>query len=584
MGHELEGLAASPGSAAGRVRLLGVADATNGGTVAADRRGDEERRARQALETAGDQIVEIAARLRELGRAEEAEIVETGSLLARDPGLQAAVSASVLERGLPAPAAILETAEAQAAVIAKLDDARLAERADDIRSVGRRAAALLGPEPRGDGDPDGNGSAQILIASDLGPADVAQLESGIAGIALAAGGVSAHAAIVARSLGIPMVVAVGDELLAVGPGDQLVVDGTAGTVVLSPDRGAVEEAMREIAERADRRERSRATRELPAVTPDGHPVRVLANAAGEPEVRAGLDAGAEGVGLLRTELAFLDAKAWPSEEAHRERLAPILGALGGRVATVRVLDFGGDKTPPFLRGTELRGVELLLDHPDALEAQLRAILAVAGGADLRILLPIVESVKQVDLARGALIRALDELPGRPSPSLGAMIETPGGVEAAERIASNVDFLSIGTNDLTHSVLGRDRFSTQVALPHDPRVLRSIAAVVEAGRHAGVPVEVCGEAASSPISAPLLIGAGVDELSVGAARVGAVRAWVRGLRYRELRQFEVIARRLSTSAHVETLLGELPSRLEILERADAGGEAVERQIGVGPARR
>src|SRR5438552_10215897 len=141
MGHELEGLAASPGSAAGRVRLLGVADATAGGTVAADRRGDEERRARQALETAADQIVEIAARLRELGRAEEAEIVETGSLLARDPGLQAAVSASVLERGLPAPAAILATAEAQAAVIAKLDDARLAERADDIRSGGRRAAA-----------------------------------------------------------------------------------------------------------------------------------------------------------------------------------------------------------------------------------------------------------------------------------------------------------------------------------------------------------------------------------------------------------------------------------------------------------
>ena len=248
-----------------------------------------------------------------------------------------------------------------------------------------------------------------------------------------------------------------------------------------------------------------------------------------------------------------------------------------------MLDFGGDKTPPFLRGTRQRGIALLLEHPDALETQLRAALDVARKADLRVLLPMVESVEQVDLCRRALLRAMDDVPDSPCPSVGAMIETSAGVEVAERVARNVDFLSIGTNDLTHSVLGRDRFSTQVALPHHPRVLRSIAAVAQAARRAGVPLEVCGEAASSPVGAPLLIGAGVDELSVGAARVGAVRGWVRSLAYSELRRLEVTARRLETSAQVEALLDDLSRRLELLERADAGDEAIEGAVGVGPGR-
>ncbi|MDX6604796.1 MAG: multiphosphoryl transfer protein [Solirubrobacterales bacterium] len=567
MGRRLAGLAASPGSAAGRARLLGgEIVTTDAEPVPDERRPGEERRALQALERAAEEILAIAARMRENAQDEEAEIVETGALLAADPGLRLAVSAAVRDRGLEATAAIHEASEVQADLIGRLDDPRLAERADDVRSIGRRAVEILAPGGRQQPGHAGNGGAQVLVASDLGPADVAQLGPNIAAIALAAGGVSAHAAIVARSLGIPMVVGVGSELLGVAGGEELVVDGTAGRILVAPEQRAVEEATREIEARTEQRRRSRESRDLPAITEDGRRIRVLANAVGAPEVEVALAAGAEGVGLLRTELAFLESSGWPDEEEHRRHLAPVLGLLEGRSATVRVLDFGGDKTPPFLRGESRRGIELMLAHPDALAAQLRAVLGAAGGIDLdlRLMLPMVESVEQVDLVRAPLLRALDEVPDGSAPKLGAMIETTAGVELAAAIAASVDFLSIGTNDLTHSILGRDRFDSGHAPTHDPRVLRAIAAVAEAARGAGVPIEVCGEAASSPIGAPLLIGAEIDELSVGAARVGTVRSWVRSLRHTELRELEAAARQASTSAEVESLLADQSRRLERLE--------------------
>ena len=190
-------------------------------------------------------------------------------------------------------------------------------------------------------------------------------------------------------------------------------------------------------------------------------MRVLVNAATTGELERGMDAGADGVGLLRTELAFLDAAGWPSEAAHRRALAPLLGRLAGRTATVRVLDFGGDKTPPFLRGTELRGLALMLDAPEALAAQLRAIAAEGAATDLRVLLPLAERAADVETVR-ALLPA--------SARVGAMIETESAVEHAAELAAAADFLSIGTNDLTHAVLGTDRFATGAAAAHDPRVL------------------------------------------------------------------------------------------------------------------
>jgi phosphoenolpyruvate-protein kinase (PTS system EI component) len=293
---------------------------------------------------------------------------------------------------------------------------------------------------------------------------------------------------------------------------------------------------------------------------------VLVNAATPTEVTAGLSAGAEGAGLIRTELAFLDARGWPSRAEHARMLRPLLARLQGSTATVRVLDFGGDKIPLFLRDDPRRGMELLLAHPGAFRAQLVAIAEVVGGGiarrlaaeptaggpaverppELRVLLPLVRGVRDV-----AMTRAIVESLGAPL-RLGAMIELPEAAAAARAIAAECDFLSVGTNDLTHATLGTDRFAHGGAPAHDPRVLRHIASAAAAAQEAGIPLEVCGEAASDPLTVPLLIGLGADELSVGAARVGTVRAWVRGLDHAGARELAREALAAPDAAAVERL--------------------------------
>jgi phosphoenolpyruvate-protein kinase (PTS system EI component) len=246
------------------------------------------------------------------------------------------------------------------------------------------------------------------------------------------------------------------------------------------------------------------------------------------EVIEGAEQGAEGVGLLRTELGFLDTSAWPSLAQHLAFLKPILDRLEGRTATVRLLDFGGDKTPPFLHGVEGRGIELLLQAPEALRTQLAAIVEAGTGTKLRILIPMVSSPDQVRAVHEMLGNVLD---GRPAPQVGSMIETPEAALRAGEIADASDFLSIGTNDLTQLVLGLDREKSKSAPVTDIRVLRLIEATTHASRAAGIPVDVCGEAASDAEAMPILVGLGVDELSVAAARVGEVRQAIRALDFK-----------------------------------------------------
>jgi phosphoenolpyruvate-protein kinase (PTS system EI component) len=533
----LRGLPASPGLAIGCARVLGGATVARE-TVPDERRPAEAERAHAALRAAAAELEALAERV----GGEEAEIIRAGVLMAGDPVLVDDVERAVLD-GLPAPAALEAATARHATAIAALGDETLAARAEDVRSLGRRAMRLAGVEANPASTPAPDAST-ILIAEELGPADVAELGPDIAGIGLARGGPTAHAAVVARGLGLPLVVGLGEEILEAE--GQIVVDGGEGVVVLSP--AAARAGAAADAQEARRAERAQALadRALPAVTLDGHRVRVLVNAATRAELDAGLAAGAEGVGLLRTELAFLEAETWPTEAQHRAAIAPVLQGLAGRTATVRVLDFGADKTPPFLAGTHERGLELLLAHPDALDAQLRAIVDAGRDTELRILLPMVETAGQVDAVRARLPHGV---------SLGAMIETTGAVANAAAIAAVADFVSIGTNDLSHAVLGSDRFGGAAASATHPRVLAAMAATARAAAAARKTLEVCGEAASEPDAVPLLVGLGAGELSVGAARVGAVRGWIRALRYDEL-----------------------------LQGRDAAGERVERDgrvVAVGP---
>jgi phosphoenolpyruvate-protein phosphotransferase len=509
-------------------------------------------RALEALTQSARELDELAGKLRAEGRTEEADILDAGTMMAEDPVLLESIENAVLSRGLTAASAILVEVETIARQLDTLGDPELAARAADVRSLARRASRLAS------GDAGGarrkTAGDAILVAPDLGPADVIELDSDVSGIALAVGGVTGHAAIVARGLGLPMVVGLGNGVLSLIEGEPCIVDADRSAVIVSPDSARVDAVRRAIAAAREAHGRAMAARALPTVTRDGRFVRVLANAATPIEVRAALAAGADGIGLLRTELAFLEAKHWPTVAEHRRTLEPVLTPLRGRTATVRLLDFGGDKTPPFLKGVHGRGVELLLeDGEEALSAQLEAILETGDATELRVLIPMVTEAGQVRAVRAAIERIAARRGSR-VPLVAAMVEVPAAAVMADRLAPEVGMFSIGTNDLTSFQLGIDRTRPGGSPAHHPAVLRLIAATVEAARTAGIPVEVCGESASNPLVMPLLVGLGVDELSVGAAAVARVRAWVRALDFAEA---ATIARR--------ALDAESAGQVELLER-------------------
>jgi len=521
----LRGVSAAPGVRSGRAVVLDRDDLEDQAAVAPEQRRHELERAVLALRATAAELETMTSTLREMGLNDDADIIDTGILIANDPGLMTRVEALVLGSGRPAGYALRAAADESANELAQLADPLLAERADDVRSLGRRAAAhAMGLTP--------SASGGVLVARTLGPADVADLGLGANGVALAGGGVTAHAAIVARSLGIPMVVGLGLDVFEVEDGEEVVLDGDGGLLIRRPNAARVAAANANADRRRIARETARANRLEPAQTKDGRRVVILGNAASMAEVIEASEQGAEGVGLLRTELSFLDALAWPSRGQQVAFLRPILDRLEGKTATVRLFDFGGDKTPPFLHGGDGRGIELLLQAQEALGAQLAAITDAGAKVKLRILIPMVTNPRQVRAVRQTLATVLD---GRPSPQVGAMIETPEAARRASEIANECDFLSIGTNDLTQLVLGLDREESKSAPVTDARVLRLVDATVRAGNAAGIPVDVCGEAGSDAIAMPILVGLGVDELSVAAARVGEVRSWVRGLDYAACRE-------------------------------------------------
>jgi multiphosphoryl transfer protein len=353
-------------------------------------------------------------------------------------------------------------------------------------------------------------------------------------------------------------------------------------VWISPDpttRSRLRDRADRLAEQADR---DRRERRQPARTADGRTVRLLANAGTAPEVMAALEAGAEGIGLLRSELSFLEATAWPTEDEHARVLRPMLEPLGHRIATVRTLDFGGDKTPPFLTeqaaGGPLgpRGIRLALAADEGVAPQLRALFRVCGDAVVRVLVPMVTDAAEIDAVRTIALAARDAVaPGAPDPLVGAMIEVPAAALMARTLASHCDFLSIGTNDLTQYTLAADRQNPGIAgtVAYHPAVVRLIARTIAAAHSAGILVDVCGEAAGDPELLPLLVALGVDELSVSPARIAQTRRYVRSLstQHAKAALVEALAARTPDGVAVAAR-GALD--VALLERLEESGDDVE----------
>jgi phosphoenolpyruvate-protein kinase (PTS system EI component) len=470
----------------------------------------------------------LAQRLRDDGRGDEAGIVAISALIAADPALVDPAVAAAME-GEDAAAAVERSAASQAAAIAALADPDLAARADDVRQVGnavlaRLAGAAAAPPPAG---------KFILVQREVDPVDLIRLaDSGLAGAVSVSGSASSHAAIIARGLGVPMLAGADPQVLMVPAGRQAILDGAAGRLTVDPSPRELAVVAGSAAppwiDGATGPANGVPGLGAPAGAPrtaDGQEITLLCNVASATETRLGLAAGAAGVGLLRTEIPFSSAAAWPTEADHRAALDPVLGLLTGRPVVVRLLDFSGDKVPPFLAGGRA-GLAALLSHPRALGDQLRAVLRSGRETRLSVMVPMVSTLDEMAQVRSALVDAVAEV-GADMPELGMMVELAATASAADAFARASGFFSIGTNDLTSQVLGLDRADPAMrpARAADPRVLALIARVVQAAGAAGAEVSVCGDAAADPAVLPLLIGLGVRKLSVGAARLPDVAQWI-----------------------------------------------------------
>ncbi len=554
--RRLLGIPVSPGVAIGPV--FGAAEPVAEVVrrrIAPEEAAKETARLDAAIVQSRKQLTKLRARLGILPEDSQAEIAPLLDAYLQMIGPSRLVRGArrrIAEALVNAESAVASETEAIAAALlaASADDdpAGRRRRAEEVREIGRRLTRNLTHAPFRSftGLPDG----AVLVCESLRPADAALLDpSRLAGVVTEEGGAEGHTAIMLRALGVPAVLGAAGLTQAASPGDTIVVDGAAGTVVLHPSPEALAEARRAVTAFAREQQKLGRLRRLPAETADGERVELQANLELPAELPLIAQAGAAGIGLLRSEFLFMNRETLPDEVAQYETYRTVVEAMEGDPVTIRVLDWGGEKDIEALQSEGvvpevadrnpalgLRGIRLLLREPALLEVQLAAILRAAHHGPVRVLLPMVTTVAEVRAAREIYERVARRLRRRGEklseklPPLGIMIETPGAALSADALALEADFFAIGTNDLTMYALAVDRAEADVAHLYDPlhpAVLRLVQFATEAALRMRMPVSVCGEMAANPRLTPLLLGLGLRSFSMNASAVPRVKQAVRG---------------------------------------------------------
>jgi phosphotransferase system enzyme I (PtsI) len=536
----LFGLAASPGIAIGRCWLVDRRRVrTPRRRIGPEEVGAELARIEAALHASDRQLAEVREKVKQAESAEHTAIIDMHRLMLRDVMLVEEARRLVSEERVNAEWAVKRAIRKIKGAFAGVADEYFKERRADVDYVGERIIKNLMGEGPDVVEPPPEGS--VVVARDLSPADTALLlhDRKVAGFVTDAGALTSHTAIVARALEIPAVVGVGRATALADQGDWIVVDGGRGQVILNPTPGerADYQAARQryLAQEADLMR----LRDLPATTADGITLRLVGNIEFAEEVKGLLDHGGEGVGLYRTEFLFLGRRDLPGEEEHYQTYRRILEALKPRPVTIRTFDLGGDKLPAGSRdhaenpALGLRAIRYCLRQPDLFRAQLRALARAGVHGTLKIMFPMVSGVAELRAARRMLaeVRAELERDGvetRPVP-VGIMVELPAAAMIADRLARECDFLSIGTNDLIQYTIAIDRQNKDVAYLYKPlhlSVLRTLKFICDAGRRAGIPVSMCGEMAGEPLYTLVLIGLGLDELSMNGPSIPLVKKVIR----------------------------------------------------------
>ena len=559
----LVGLPAAPGIALGAARHF-RAPAPEIPTEPATDPEAEWEALQQALERVRSEIRatrdSVAARAGEYSAA----IFDAHLLFLEDDALLEPARRAIFEQRRNAAQAWHGAAETVAAEYRSLDDEYLEARAEDLAGVARQVVAELvgGDAPAAVVEPG------IVLAADLTPADTAALDRELVrGVATAYGGPTSHSAILARSLGIPAAVGLGEQLLDVPEGAPLALDGDAGAVVVDPAEELVRDFERRSAEHEEAARRARASAQQPARTRDGRRIEVVANVGSPEDVDAAVASGTEGVGLLRTEFLFLERDSLPTEDEQYAAYADMAERLQGRPLILRTLDVGADKPLPYLpRRAEanpflgVRGIRLGLAQPELLETQLRAALRAAALHPLKVMFPMVTTLAEYHQAVSVLADAREQLGEQGEATgqmeVGIMVEVPAAALAAEAFAPEVDFFSIGTNDLVQYTMAAERGNDAVAGLADglhPAVLRLIRGAAEAAEAHGKWVGVCGELGSDPLAVPVLVGLGVSELSVNPPAIPATKEAVRKVDAGAAGRLAREALRLSSAEDVRVLV-------------------------------
>lgn len=574
--ERLKGIPASPGVAVGPIFIFRKEP------VQVTRRETKEieqevRRLQDAIAKASSQIAAIQARAaEEIGEA-EAAVFDAHLLFLADPTLVDAAKDRLRNERVSAEWAFHVTGDEVASMLKAVEDPYLAGRASDVRDVVERVVRILTGQP----EPSlaTLGGPSVVVAKDLTPSETALLDRRlVVGFAIEEGGPTSHTAILARTLGIPAIVGVAGAVARVTHGEKSILDGTTGELTLRPSEQELLRAKVRAAELVEEKERRRQLIDLPAETADGERIELAANIGVPAEATDSLRWGADGVGLFRTEFLYMDRGALPSEDEQLEAYEQVLHAMGpGRPVTIRTLDIGGDKplealslpreANPFLG---LRAIRVSLQEPEVFKTQLRALLLASARGRLRIMYPMIQSVQEVEAANRVLAEARDELLAEGAPvgrvEVGIMIEVPAAVTIADLLAPHVDFFSIGTNDLIQYALAVDRMNARVAhlyQPFHPAVLRMIGRTCTAAHQANKWVGICGEMAADPVAAPVLLGLGLDEFSMSAPALPAIKEALRATRRSDAKAFAASLIRLSDPA-------EIRKRAEAYYRDRVGG--------------
>ena len=567
----LKGIPVAPGLACGRA-VLWVEESLHVPHYPVSDVAGEMRRLAAARQQSRRELDALHEQVAGQAGSAEAAVFTAHRMFLDDKVLLKRVQLAV-EGGLNVEASWSEAVGYYASQLENLPSPTLGARAADVRDVGRRVLRHLLGLPSGQLQLD---EPVIIVAGDLSPSQTATLDkSKVLAFCTAEGGPTSHTAILARALGLPAVVALGPAILQVAAGDLLLVDGARGEVRLNPPPEELA-SFRSLSAR-DRQPEQDAldAASQPAVTLDGVALEVVANIAGWQEAQSALDFGAEGVGLFRTEFLYLDRASLPGETEQVAAYRKVFRVMGDKPVVVRTLDIGGDKSVAYLGFTReanpflgWRAIRMNHGRPDVFKSQVRALLQAAAGADLRIMLPMISNLEEVTTARQLLEECRDELLGAGLPcaarvQFGIMVEVPSAALIASHLAPHVDFFSLGTNDLTQYTLAVDRTNARVAhlaSAYHPAVLALIRMTVRAAHAHGKWAGLCGELAGDVLAVPLLLGLGLDELSMSPALIPAVKRAIRRCDRARCQQLADQCLSLSTSAEVVELLSASDSNL------------------------